>query len=62
MELGVDGVLLNTGVALAREPVRMARAMKAACEAGRDAWLAGRIPKNDYGSPSSPVEGTIGRS
>jgi thiazole synthase len=62
MELGVDGVLLNTAVALAREPVRMARAMRAACDAGRDAWLAGRIPKKDYGSPSSPVEGTIGKS
>jgi thiazole synthase len=61
MELGVDGVLLNTGVALAREPVRMARAMKAACEAGRDAWLAGRIPKKDYGAPSSPAEGVVGR-
>jgi thiazole synthase len=62
MELGVDGVLLNTGVALAREPVRMARAMRAACDAGRDAWLAGRIPRKDYGSPSSPVEGVIGKS
>jgi thiazole synthase len=62
MELGVDGVLLNTGVALAREPVRMARAMKAACEAGRDAFLAGRIPRKDYGSPSSPAEGVIGKS
>jgi thiazole synthase len=60
MELGIDGVLLNTGVALAQEPVRMARAMKAACEAGRDAWLAGRIPRKDYGAPSSPPEGVVG--
>jgi thiazole synthase len=60
MEIGVDGVLLNTGVALAREPIRMARAMKAACEAGRDAWMAGRIPRKDWGTPSSPPEGTIG--
>jgi thiazole synthase len=62
MELGVDGVLLNTGVALAQDPVRMARAMKAACEAGRDAWLAGRIPRKDYGSASSPSEGVVGSS
>lgn len=59
MELGADGVLLNTGVAGARDPVRMARAMKAACEAGRDAFLAGRIPKRLYASASSPTEGTI---
>jgi thiazole synthase len=62
MELGVDGVLLNSGVALAREPERMARAMKAACVAGRDAFLAGRIPRKDYGSPSSPPEGVVGKS
>lgn len=62
MELGVDGVLLNTAVAEAREPERMARAMKSACEAGRDAWLAGRIAKKDYGAPSSPPEGVVGRS
>ncbi|MEM7203016.1 MAG: thiazole synthase [Planctomycetota bacterium] len=59
MELGADGVLLNTGIALATEPVRMARAMRAACEAGRDAFLAGRIPKRRYASASSPTEGTI---
>lgn len=58
-ELGADGVLLNTGVALAREPVRMARAMKAAAEAGRDAFLAGRIPKKLYASASSPQQGVI---
>jgi len=59
MELGCDAVLLNTAIAQARDPVRMARAMKAACEAGRDAFLAGRIPKKLYGTASSPIEGTI---
>ena len=59
MELGADGVLLNTGIALADDPVRMARAMKAACEAGRDACLAGRIPSKRYASASSPTEGLI---
>ncbi len=59
MELGCDAVLLNTAIAQAKDPVRMARAMKAACEAGRDAFLAGRIPKKLYGTASSPVEGTI---
>lgn len=59
MELGADGVLLNTGVASARDPVRMARAMKAACEAGRDAYLSGRIPKRLYATASSPEEGLI---
>ena len=58
-ELGAAGVLLNTGVALASEPVRMARAMKAAAEAGRDAFLAGRIPKKLYASASSPTAGVI---
>src|SRR5438309_205896 len=48
MELGCHGVLLNTGIALAKDPVRMARAMKLACEAGRDAFLAGRMAKKDY--------------
>jgi thiazole synthase len=57
MELGVDGILLNTGIALAREPVRMARAMRLAVEAGRDAYLAGRIPRKLYASASSPLEG-----
>lgn len=46
MELGVDGVLLNTGIASAKDPLRMAYAMKSACFSGRQAWLAGRIPKN----------------
>jgi thiazole synthase len=59
MELGVDGVLLNTGIAHAREPVRMAQAMKAALEAGRLAWLSGRIPKKLYATASSPDEGRI---
>jgi len=59
MELGADGVLLNTGIAHARDPVRMARAMRAACEAGRDAYLAGRIAKKRYASASSPWEGVI---
>ena len=59
MELGVDGVLLNTGIALAEDPVRMARAMQAACEAGRDSFLSGRIPKRRYASASSPTTGMI---
>ena len=59
MELGADGVLLNTAVALAKDPIRMARAMKLAIESGRDAYLAGRIPKKLYASASSPVKGTI---
>jgi thiazole synthase len=59
MELGVDGVLLNTAVAHARDPVAMARAMKAGTEAGRLAYLAGRIPKRLYATASSPEEGVI---
>ena len=59
MELGSDGVLLNTGVALAKDPVRMAKAMKSAIESGRDAFLAGRIPKKLYASASSPIGDTI---
>ncbi len=59
MELGADGVLLNTGIALAKDPVRMARAMHAACEAGRDAFLAGRIPRRLYAQASSPTTGMI---
>lgn len=58
-ELGAHGVLLNTGVASAADPVRMARAMKAAAEAGRDAFLAGRIGKKLYASASSPTSGII---
>ena len=59
MELGCDGVLLNTAVAGAREPVRMARAMKLGLEAGREAFLAGRIPRKPYGSASSPLDGLL---
>jgi len=62
MELGADGVLLNTGVAKARDPVRMARAMRLAIEAGREAYIAGRIPRRPYASASSPAEGTIAPS
>jgi thiazole synthase len=54
MELGCAGVLLNTGIALAKDPIRMARAMKLACEAGRLAFLSGRIPKRLYAKASSP--------
>ena len=61
MELGVDGVLLNTAIAHAAEPVRMAHAMRAACFAGRQAFLAGRIPRRLYATASSPDEGVIGR-
>lgn len=59
MELGADGVLLNTGVALAKDPVAMAKAMAHAIDAGYLARRAGRIPKKRYASASSPVEGTI---
>jgi thiazole synthase len=60
MELGCDGVLMNTAVAAARNPVLMAKAMKKAVEAGREAFLAGRMPKKLYSaSPSSPTEGKI---
>jgi thiazole synthase len=59
MELGADGVLLNTGVAHAKDPVRMAQAMRHAIEAGRLAYLAGRIPKKRYATASSPFEGVI---
>jgi thiazole synthase len=59
MELGVDGVLLNTGIAHAKDPLRMAQAMRLAAESGRLAYLAGRIPKKLYATASSPLEGTI---
>jgi thiazole synthase len=61
MELGVDGVLLNTAIAHAAEPLRMARAMRAACYAGRQAFLAGRMPRRLYATASSPDEGRISR-
>ncbi len=59
MELGCDGVLMNTAIAGADNPVRMARAMKRAVEAGRDAFRAGRIPRKRYASASSPIDGTF---
>jgi len=63
MELGCDGVLMNTAIAAARDPVMMARAMKKAVEAGREAFLAGRMPKKLYSAaPSSPTTGTIAPS
>lgn len=61
MELGVDGVLMNTGVAGADDPIRMARAMRLAVEAGRLAYQAGRIPKKAYASASSPETGKVGK-
>jgi len=60
MELGCDGVLMNTAIAGAREPVLMAHAMRLAVEAGRAAFRAGRIPRKRYASASSPLEGTLG--
>ena len=60
MELGCAAVLLNTAVAKARDPVRMAAAMRAAIAAGREARLAGRIPKSSYAEPSSPQFGLVG--
>ena len=61
MELGCDGVLMNTAIAKAGKPVLMASAMKKAVEAGREAWLAGRMPRKHYSAdPSSPTSGLIG--
>ena len=60
MELGVDGVLMNTAIAGARDPVLMASAMRKAVEAGREAFLAGRIPRKRFASASSPVDGLVG--
>ncbi len=59
MELGCDGVLMNTAIAAARNPVLMASAMKKAIEAGREAFRAGRMPKKRYASASSPIDGTF---
>ncbi|MCW8841477.1 MAG: thiazole synthase, partial [Gammaproteobacteria bacterium] len=59
MELGIDGVLMNTAIAGAKNPVLMASAMKKAVEAGREAFLAGRIPRKRYASASSPIDGTF---
>ena len=60
MELGCHGVLMNTAIASARNPVLMASAMRKAVEAGREAFLAGRIPRKRYASASSPIDGTVG--
>jgi len=60
MELGVDGVLMNTGIAGAKDPLAMAQAMRLAVEAGRLAYKAGRIPRKLYATASSPLEGIIG--
>ena len=59
MELGCDGVLMNTAIAEAKDPIRMARAMKHAVQAGRDAYLAGRMGRKRYADPSSPLAGLI---
>lgn len=59
MELGCDGILMNTAIAEAKDPIRMARAMKLAVEAGRDAYLAGRMGTRKYADPSSPLSGLI---
>jgi len=60
MELGCDAVLMNTGIACATDPVRMARAMRLAVQAGREAFRAGRIPRKLYATASSPLEGVVG--
>jgi thiazole synthase len=59
MELGCDGVLMNTAIAAAKDPVLMASAMKKAIEAGREAYLAGRMPRKRYGAASSPIDGAF---
>jgi thiazole synthase len=59
LELGCDGVLMNTAIAEAKDPIRMARAMRRAVEAGRDAYLAGRMATRKYADPSSPLAGLI---
>ena len=59
MELGCDGALMNTAIAAAKDPVLMASAMKKAIEAGREAYLAGRMPRKQYASASSPLDGTF---
>ena len=60
MEQGVDGILMNTGIAAASDPVRMATAMRQAVEAGRLAYLAGRMPRREVAIPSSPITGMLG--
>ncbi len=59
MELGCDGVLMNTAIAGAHDPIRMAQAMKLGVQAGRHAYLAGRIPRRFAASPSSPMAGRV---
>ena len=59
MELGCDGVLMNTAIAAAKDPIMMASAMKKAIEAGRESYLAGRMPRKQYASASSPLDGTF---
>lgn len=60
MEMGADAVLVNTAIAQSRDPATMADAFRQGVEAGRKAWLAGRMPRRDYGQPSSPTEGLVG--
>jgi thiazole synthase len=59
MEQGVDGILMNTGIAAASDPVRMAHAMRHAVEAGRQAYIAGRMPRREIAVPSSPRDGML---
>lgn len=59
MELGCDGVLMNTAIAAAKDPILIASAMRKAVEAGREAFLAGRMPRRRYASASSPLDGTF---
>jgi len=59
MEQGVDGILMNMAIAAAQDPVAMAQAMRLAVEAGRGAYLAGRMPKREVAVPSSPLEGML---
>jgi thiazole synthase len=60
MEQGVDGILMNTALAEAQDPILMSQAMKWAVQAGRAAYLAGRMPKREVAVPSSPVRGMLG--
>jgi thiazole synthase len=59
MEQGVDGILMNTAIAEASDPVRMAHAMRLAVAAGREAYLAGRMPRREVAVPSSPLAGML---
>jgi thiazole synthase len=59
MEQGVDGILMNTAIAAARDPAAMAYAMRLAVEAGRAAFLAGRMPRREVAAPSSPLDGML---